>query len=442
MKDRELRQKAREIFFAAIEAVHPSKVLKRVCTLQKETLRVMGREFDLSSFEGIYVVGAGKGSAAMARSLEEVMGDRIREGMVVTKYGHSERTERIRVLEAGHPIPDESGVEATSRILELLSKTTERDLVICLLSGGGSALLTAPEEGISLSDIKELTRVLLLRGVDIKEMNTLRKHLSRVKGGKLAKRAFPSQVLSLIISDVVGDDLSSIASGPTYPDPTTFRDCLDIIERYDLEGEVPPSILKHLKRGREGKVEETLKEGDPVFSRVTNIIIGNNLMALEAAKRKAEGLGFRSIILSSMVEGEAREVAKVHTAILKEVIKTGNPVERPACILSGGETTVTVRGNGKGGRNQEFALAAALEIVGLEGVLVLGAGTDGTDGPTDAAGAFADGSTVRRGEEAGLDPLSYLRRNDSYNFFKPLSDLFVTGPTGTNVMDLRIMLVS
>lgn len=441
-KKRDLRKDATDIFYAAIEAVHPFKILKGCCHLQGDTLIAGDRYYDLNLFERVYVVGAGKGSASMAKALEEILGARIAEGIVITKYGHREETKRIEVIEAAHPIPDRRGVEGTEQVLNLLSKTTEKDLVICLFSGGGSALLVDPVEGISLEDKRALTELLLASGADIKEVNALRKHLSKVKGGRLAEKASPSTILSLILSDVVGNDLSTIASGPTYPDPTTFDDCIRIIRKYGLMEKLPQQILKYLQRGVEGKVKETPKGGDPVFLSVTNLIIGSNFVALKAAKERAEKLGFNAIILSSFIEGEAREVAKVHTAILKEIVKTGNPLDRPACLLSGGETTVTLKGYGKGGRNQEFALAAALEIEELEEVVVLSAGTDGTDGPTDAAGAFADGSTVRRGREVGLDPTSYLDRNDSYSFFKPLKDLFITGPTGTNVMDLMIILVA
>ncbi|MFQ5901455.1 MAG: glycerate kinase, partial [Thermodesulfobacteriota bacterium] len=326
-------------------------------------------------------------------------------------------------------------------ILSLLDKTREDDLVLCLLSGGGSALLTAPAKGITLKDIQILTDLLLRSGAAINEINSLRKHISLIKGGRIAGNAYPSTLVSLILSDVIGDDLSTIASGPTHPDSTTFADCIDILEHYRLKDKIPQNILNHLVKGVEGKEKESLKEGDIAFEKTQNSIVANNIQALLTAKDMAEDMGYRTMVISSSIGGETREVAKVHTAAIKEVISSGNPIKRPACIISGGETTVTVKGEGKGGRSQEFALASAIEIEGIENVVILSAGTDGIDGPTDAAGALVDGNTVKEAKAKGLNPQAYLDNNDSYNFFKPLNLLLVTGPTGTNVMDMRVMLV-
>jgi glycerate 2-kinase len=436
-----LRSDALTIFRAALEAVDPERSVLTHLERDGQTLLAGGERLELSERGRVFVVGAGKAAGPMAAAAEKVLGNRIVDGVVVTKYGHGRSLERIRLLEAGHPVPDENGIAAAGEIIAILEKAGADDLIICLISGGGSALLPAPVEGVSLADKMAVTRLLLECGADIGEINTVRKHLSRLKGGGLARLAAPARLLTLILSDVVGDPLEVIASGPTAADPTTFDDALLVLDRYGLREEVPLSVLRRLERGVAGVIPETLKPGDPAFGLCCNLLVGNNAMAVAEAARSAEGLGYRPLILSATVTGEARHVAAVHGAMAREIIASGNPVPAPACLISGGETTVTVRGKGRGGRNQEFALAAALEIRGLPGVLVFSAGTDGTDGPTDAAGAMADGTTCERAEKAGLDPLRHLGNNDSYTFFRALDDLVVTGPTGTNVMDLRLVLV-
>ncbi|MBI5968100.1 MAG: glycerate kinase [Deltaproteobacteria bacterium] len=436
-----LRRDAQKIFLQAVSAADPRKILFAHVSLRNNVLHVDKKIYPLSHFERIFVAGTGKASAAMAANLERILGSRITAGSVNVKYGHGQKLRYIHVQEAGHPLPDENGWKGAQEIVRLLSNLTERDLVIFLISGGGSALLPFPLSGITLEEKQKVTDLLLGCGAPIQEINTLRKHLSTLKGGGLARIAYPATLIALILSDVIGDPLDAIASGPTVPDPTTFEDCARILDRYELWEKVPPSVARHIREGLEGKREETLKEGNPAFEKVYNLIVGNNFLAMKAAKEKAKALCYRTLILSSLVEGEAREVAKVHVAIAREVLLSGNPIPPPACILSGGETTVTLKGKGKGGRNQEFALAAALEIAGREEIVALSAGTDGTDGPTDAAGAFADSQTIHRAKAMGLDPWIYLKENDSYSFFEKLGDLLVTGPTGTNVMDLRIMLV-
>ncbi len=438
---RSLRRDGKKIFLHAIRAVDPRKILSPYLSLQRNMLTVGKRRYPLSRFDRIFVCGAGKASAAMALGLERILGPRITAGAVNVKYGHTERLKRIQLHEAGHPLPDREGLRGTRHILRMLRSLTERDLVIFLLSGGGSALLPAPARGISLREKQRVTQSLLRCGAKIQEINTLRKHLSLLKGGGLARVVHPATLISLILSDVIGDPLDAIASGPTAPDSSTFEDCARVLDRYKLWKEVPPSIARHIRAGLKGERDETVKEGDPVLGKVYNLIVGNNLLAMKAAKEKAKALGYRTLLLSSMVEGEARQVAKVHAATAKEVLRSGNPLSPPACILSGGETTVSLKGKGKGGRNQEFALAAALEIAGWEEILILSGGTDGTDGPTDAAGAFADGTTASRAVASGLDPEHDLQENDSYSFFQRLGDLLMTGPTGTNVMDLQIMLI-
>jgi len=436
-----MRQHAHEIFQAALKAVDPVEAIHRYVKLEQETVVIGDRRFELKDYDRILVVGAGKAGAPMAKALEDLLGNRIKNGLIVTKEGHGLPLQRIRIQEASHPVPDARGIRGAEDILELVSDAVETDLVLCVISGGGSALLVAPAEGITLEDKQEVTRLLLACGADIHEINTVRKHLSRVKGGGLARIAHPATMASLILSDVIGDDLNVIASGPTVPDPSTFLDAEAVLKKYDILDRVPSSVYDRIQNGVGGQIEDTAKPGAALFQRCFSELIGTNIQALMAASRTAEGLGYRPLILSSSVEGEACEVVKVHTAIAKEICSSGNPVPPPACILSGGETTVTLKGDGKGGRNQEFALAASLELVGTGNIVVLSGGTDGTDGPTDAAGAVADGTTVTRALAQGLDPLDYLKRNDSYHFFQALGDLVITGPTRTNVMDVYMVLV-
>lgn len=437
----ELRQAAAEIFQAGLRAVEPAEAVRRHLSRRGHWLYGNGHTFDLLQFRRVFVVGAGKAGAPMAAVVESIMGDFISSGWVNVKYGHLTSTEKVYLHEAGHPIPDEAGHQGALAILDLLKGAGEADLVICLISGGGSALLPCPVEGIALEEKQEITHQLLASGADIKEINTVRKHLSRIKGGGLARAAYPATVLSLILSDVVGDCLDIISSGPTAPDGSSYADALQVLEKRGIREKAPPSVLSHLEAGARGEVPETLKEGDPVFKRVFNVIVGSNVQALMAAHRKAEEMGFRSLILSSSFEGEAREVAAFHVALAREILGSGHPVPPPACLISGGETTVTLKGKGHGGRNQEFTLAAAIGISGLKNVVIWSAGTDGTDGPTDAAGAVADGESLKRANAMGLDPLSHLEENNSYPFFEGLGDLIITGPTNTNVMDIRLLLV-
>lgn len=429
------------IFRAGLRAVDPRVAVKRHVRRQGDSLVMGDRTYSLADFKNVFVIGAGKASAAMAEPLEEILGDRLISGFLNVKYGHSRPLSRIQVNEAGHPLPDEAGWRGTKKIIELVRGTDEKDLVIFLVSGGGSALLPAPAAELTLGDKQQLTRILLGCGAAIHEINAVRKHISSVKGGQLARLAHPAALVSLILSDVIGDRLASIASGPTVPDESTFEDCLHILEKYGLAARIPPAVLRHLEKGGRQEIGETPKPGDPAFGRTQNLIIASNAQAVEAAARKARALGYNSLVLSTFVEGETRDIARMHTALAKEIIRSGQPVRRPACLISGGETTVTIRGQGLGGRNQEFSLAAAIEIDGLDDVVVLSAGTDGSDGPTDAAGAIADSSTARRGRALGLEPEVYLSNNDSYRFFQPLGDLLVTGPTFTNVMDLHLVLV-
>jgi hydroxypyruvate reductase len=379
----------------------------------------------------------------MARALREILGDRISEGIIVVPDGLKQPLGPIRTIESGHPIPDERGVAGALQMLSLLESNAQPDvLALCLISGGGSALLPCPANGITLLDKQQTTRLLLKCGASIFELNTVRKHLSKIKGGQLARAASPARIVSLILSDVVGDPLDIIASGLTAPDSSTFSDAIQILKKYEIWEKTPDSVRELLGRGIMGEQKETPKADDDCFRTVSNVLIGNNRKALEAASRRADSLGFHPLILSASLTGEAREIGAVFASVAKEIECSGNPIGPPACLLAGGETTVTVRGRGKGGRNQEAALAAAITIAGAKNIVVAAVGTDGADGPTDAAGAIVDTTSSERAVKAGLDPAEYLKHNDSYNLHQTTGDLFITGPTGTNVMDILIGLVS
>ena len=396
---------------------------------------------DLSRYRRVLVVGAGKASGAMAHALEQVLGDRVSEGLVVVKDGYTAPTRKIKLVEAGHPIPDERGLRAASEILALARSAGADDLLIVLISGGGSALTPCPPAPVTLEEERGLTRLLLATGANINELNAVRKHCSLFKGGRLAQAAIPAPVLALILSDVIGDPLDVIASGPTAPDQTSYADALAVLDRFGLRAEAPRAIVEHLERGVRGEIPETPKAGDPLFRRVQNRVIGNNSLVVDGALRAAEALGFHACLVAGSLQGEAREAAKELTRLGHSVRTSGKPVAPPACLVVGGETTVTIRGNGVGGRCQEFALASALAIQGMEDVLVLAAGTDGTDGPTDAAGGLADGNTITKAARRNLDARASLEANDSYRFFSDLGDLITTGPTNTNLLDLYLLLV-
>ena len=406
--------------------------------LSGDALTAGRKRYQLAKFRNIYVIGAGKASVEMARAVERLLGKRIHGGLINTKYGHgASALRRIEVNECGHPVPDARGEEGAARIAEVARQAEAEDLLICLISGGASALLPLPTPPVTLEDTQAATRLLLECGANIHEINCVRKHISAIQGGQLARLAYPATMLALILSDVIGDDLDVIGSGPTVPDRSTSSEAKAILEKYGIWNKAPAGV-----RQRIGAVApETPKPGDRIFARVQNVIIGSNRLAVDAAAREARQLGFRTMVLSTFLEGEAREVARVHAAIAREILSSSRPLRRPACVISGGETTVTIRGRGLGGRNQEFALAAALDIAGLEDVVILSGGTDGTDGPTDAAGAIADGTTLARAAAHRLDAAGYLANNDSYHFFETLGDLVKTGPTGTNVADVQVILV-
>jgi glycerate 2-kinase len=426
MSTKPLRRHALAIFRASLAAADPVGAVTRHLSRGK-----------YDRFRNIYVIGAGKAGASMALAAERALGKRITTGLINVKDGHLAKLRRIELNQCGHPVPDERGASGAARIAQIATGAGRDDLVICLVSGGASALLPLPAEGITLEEKQATTRLLLACGATIHEINAVRKHISRIKGGQLARLATPARVESLLLSDVIGDDLDVIGSGPTAPDASTFATVAAILDRYQIRTRVPAPVRERIEQGVRGEIPETPKPADPVFARVRNTIVGGNRLALDAAARAARSLGYRTLILSSTIEGETREIARMHAAIAREIVQSGRPARPPACIITGGETTVTIKGDGLGGRNQEFVLAAAIDIAGLENTVVFSAGTDGSDGPTDAAGAIADGDTLRRNPAAR----EFLDRNDSYRYFQSLNDLVITGPTNTNVMDVRLLLV-
>lgn len=426
MSNRILRRHALSILRAALAASDPAGAVTREL-----------KRLNLEKYRAVYVVGAGKAGASMGKAAERVLGRRIAGGLINVKYGHTAKLRRIELNECGHPVPDERGVAGADRIAAIAESAGERDLVVCLISGGASALLPLPAEGITLEEKQAVTRLLLECGADIHEINTVRKHISRIKGGQLARLASPATVEAFLLSDVIGDDLDVIGSGPTAPDASSYARAGAIFEKYGIASRVPASVRDRIDAGIKGLIAETPKPGDPVFLRVRNTIVGSNRLALRAAAKRARALGYRTLVLASGIEGETREIARMHAAIAREMATTGQPIQPPACVITGGETTVTIKGSGLGGRNQEFALASAMGIAGLSDTVVLSAGTDGTDGPTDAAGAIADGKTLERKPDAQR----FLASNDSYHYFESLGDLVITGPTNTNVADVRIILV-
>jgi len=444
-EDRRARGTAIKILRVALNSADPRIAVRNHVHRVGNTLSVDDLTFDLGKFQRIFVVGGGKASGAMAEALEEILGDNLTGGFVnvLRDTKSSFKTRKIFLNKVRHPIPDGNGVEGARKIIALVRKAKERDLIICLVSGGGSALMPLPAAGITLQDKQDLTEALLKCGATIDEINSVRKHVSELKGGRLAKASYPATLVSLILSDVVGDPLDTIASGPTAPDTTTFSDAISILKKYNLwKSFIPESIRKRLEAGLRGEIPETPKPGDKVFDKTHNVVIGNNRSVALAACREAKGLGFNQLLLSSVVEGEARHVGTAYAAVMKEILYSNNPIPKPAVVIAGGETTVTVTGRGRGGRNQELVLSASLKIEGLKGVAIASIGTDGIDGPTDAAGAIADGQTTRRAYDKGLEAKEFLRDNDSYNFFSKLGDLVFTGATGTNVNDLAVMVVT
>ncbi len=443
---------AEAIFRAGLDRVDPLAMMGRVLSLSGDVLRVSTEtechEYDLSRFRRIFVLGAGKASARMALGLERLLGERIAGGVVAVKEGYLEKLSRVRLLEAAHPVPDARSAAAARAVLELAAQAGPDDLVIVLVSGGGSAILAAPIDlpgrRLTLADKQQTTRVLLSCGATIQEINCVRKKLSAVKGGRLAAAIAPASCLGLLLSDVVGDDLDVIASGPTVPDPTTGADALAVLARHGVADTIAPEALAVLGEVAAGRAPDTPKPGDPVFARTRTVLVGTNFQALLAARDKAAALGYATVVVTSHLTGEAREMANLFLGMARDIAEYGVPLPRPACVIAGGETTVTLRGHGKGGRNQEMALAylagLARDARNAEEAVFLAASTDGSDGPTDATGAFASLDILRRGLALGLSVDRYLADNDAYHYFEAVGRLLKTGPTNTNVCDIKVLL--
>lgn len=430
----------RKVIAAGLQAADPYRSLLRAVSLAGQSLRVGCRIYDLRRYDRVIAVGAGKASARMAQALERVLGARLEGGLVVVKTGHSVPTKRITILEAGHPIPDRAGLQAAARLRAMIAGLTPRDLAIVLLSGGASSLLPAPVPGVSLADKQKTTELLLRSGATIQETNVVRKHLSLLKGGGLAASTHAA-IVTLIVSDVMGDDLGSIGSGPTAPDPSSFAEAIHVLQQYKIWGRVPKSVRQHLLHGRRGLVPETLKPGSRRLRRVQHEIIGNNVGMLSAVTQVARQAGLRTVLFSTALTGEARDAAQRLTSLARHIAGGSDVLRRPCCVVAGGETTVTVTGRGKGGRAQEFAAAAAVEVAGLSNVWVAAVGTDGTDGPTDVAGAVVSGETIAQAKKMGVDLRAALKRHDTYPALKALRCHICTGPTGTNVNDLYLLLL-
>jgi glycerate-2-kinase len=438
-----LRSDALTILGSALDAVDPKEAIYHKVKVEENKLTTEGKTYDLNRFRQIYLVGGGKAGGPMAEAIESLLGDRLTGGIVNILQGTENRYQvnRVKLVGASHPVPNETGASGVAEMLSKVTGLTSKDLVIVIISGGGSALMPSPAEGITLDDLQAITGRLLKRGATINDLNAVRKHLDSFKGGQLAKRCQPAEVLSLILSDVVGDPLDTIASGPTVPDSTTWMDAESVLKKYDSWESAPEPIRRRVEKGLTGEIPDTPKVKDPAFSKTQNIIIANNSYAAEAASKKATELGYNSMILSTMIEGEARVVGGVYASIAREVVSRGRPIRAPAAIIIGGETTVDVKGSGKGGRNQEVALGAAKKIAGTP-CLIASLATDGIDGPTDSAGAEVDGSTLRKIAKLNLSIEDALRDNDTYHLFEKVGDLLITGATGTNVNDLALVLVA
>ena len=434
------RKEAFEIFRSGVESVIPENLIRNNIVLKGNILSCRDVFYDLTAYERIYLVGFGKASAGMAKAMEELLGNWLSGGHILTKYHHTVPLKKCAITEAGHPIPDQNGQEGTRKILELVQQTTEKDLIIVLISGGGSSLLTDLPDGISLTELASLNKLLINSGADIREINSVRKHLSLLKGGQLARQAYPASLLTLLLSDVVGDPLDVIASGPTVADPSTFSDALQVFEKYQLQSIVPTSVLEYLKKGKSGYLQETAKEAESCFFRTRNILLGNNQTALEQSKKKAVALGYEATIISNTLEGDVNEVAEFIFSKTEAHVKA--PCGSRIALLFGGEPTVQHSGQGEGGRNQHLALLMAQKLAGTDGITFLSAGTDGSDGPTDATGAICDGMTIRIAEKMDLRSEELIKNFDSYPFFEATGGLLKTGPTYTNVMDLMIVLIN
>jgi glycerate 2-kinase len=436
----------KQIYTAAIDSVNPETAVKNICSVSGDKLTVSShnesRSYNLTQYRRIFVVGAGKATALMAKAIENLLVEKITDGIICVKYNHTVPLTKIKTIEASHPVPDNNGIQASKEIKNLLYSAQSTDLVISLISGGGSSLLPLPVDDITLEEKIKTTNALLNCGASIHEINAVRKHISLTKGGQLARTAYPATVINIMISDVVGDDVDVIASGPFVPDTSTYEQALLVLKKYNLISQIPLNVLNHLNAGSSNNREETPKINDVYFDTVFNTIALSNYTSLLYAKEKAESLGYNTIILSSFLEGDTTESVLFHTAIAREIQSSGNPVQTPACILSGGENTVKIKGSGKGGRNTEFALRSAEILKNHSNIIAASVASDGTDGPTDAAGAIVDCDTWNNAISNNIEIEDYMNNNDSYTFFERTTSLIKTGPTNTNVMDIHILLIT
>ncbi len=424
------------IFYTALSAVHPAKLVPEFLRIDDEKMIIGDHQYLAGHFRNIFVGGAGKASGAMAAAVEKLLGNRITDGIIAVKKGHAVPLEFIRTIEAGHPLPDYNSVHAASQLLQLIKKAGGKDLFLFLLSGGASSLITDLPEGIELRELDKTFQLLVNSGASIQEMNTVRKHLSGIKGGQLIQHSNSATVISFILSDVIGNDLAVIGSGPTVGDPSSFEDAAAVLHKYELTERVSVSINNHIKKGIQGSITETPNPGNPLFALTSNYIIGDQAIALKAAAAEALNLGYQPHILTDFMSGDTEQAALQWVKEIEKYKSSGK-----YCLIGGGETTVQVTGNGKGGRNQHFALAAAILLQDRPGIILLAAGTDGTDGPTDAAGAVVTGESYAQALTLELSPENYLKNHDSYHFFMLAGGLLKTGPTQTNVMDLVITLI-
>ena len=431
------------ILQTALQSVDPYQCVLRNVNLEENTLKIGSTNYQKADFDNIYLIGTGKAIIPMAQAVLERLEDLVNGGLLIGKHAddpfRQKLAPKIAYLLGGHPVPSALSLESTHKLVNFLNKLTKRDLVICLISGGGSALMSLPYDPITLDDLQETTRQLLFSGATINEVNIIRKHLDQIKGGGLARLAEPATLATLVLSDVIGDALDAIASGPTVADHSTFQDAMQIIKRYHMEGSLPRAVAEGIREGMQGKIQETVKDGDACLARTATTVIGSLRIAAEAAREKAVERGFQTILLDIALQGEAREKGAELAAILRSYRGEEVSKRQSLCWIAGGETTVTVHGSGKGGRNQETALSAAIRLDGLEKCLFVSLATDGEDGPTDAAGAVVDGGTLEKGRQAGLDAADFLIRNDAYHFLERTGSLIKTGPTGTNVNDLVLM---
>ncbi len=442
MKPKPSKQLAQEMIRTSINAVDPYKLVQNRTQIQGKQLLINDRKIDLSSFKHIYLLGIGKATAPMAAAFEEILGNRLSQGAVIVKYGHSSALKKVKLFEAAHPVPDRNTLDATKQLLEIAAAATQHDLILFLISGGGSALFERLPVSIELKHLTSFNEQLLSCGASIEEINVLRKHISLVKGGRFVGIAMPARLETFILSDVIGDPVDSIASGPSAPDASTYADAWNIITRYKLAQKLPSAVLDFFKRGLNGKEPETPKQGDALFNNVQNTILGNNRLALESLQKTAEQAGYQTQLISDRLQGDVREVGKIWAEMIEKALQNKNTDSKKICIIAGGEPTVFLRGNGLGGRNQELTLSVLKLLKNISVPFYFcSVGTDGTDGPTDAAGAWIDQNSFNKAEKLGLDIDDYLDRNDSYYFFEQTGNLIKTGPTGTNVMDIMFCLL-